>query len=140
VKAFCNLLAECSSPSSRTRRQELVVPKNAQKVLRELEASDMRGLETYVHRGIRQRRHWHVHNIVAVHAGASSNNNKLSSSSATTLDSPQERLLRSVSMRSSRASKIIARLLGHGDSMRVASMVQEELGITEQRRRVRHAA
>jgi hypothetical protein len=165
VKAFCNLLAECSSPSSRKRREESVVPKNAQKVLQELESSDMRGLEAYVHRAIRQHRRWHVQNVLAVQAAASSNNEKLSSStsattldspqesllrsvsmrsinSATSLDSPQERVLRSVSMRSSRSSKIIARLLGHGDSIRVASMVQEELGRTtpEQRCLVRRAA
>jgi hypothetical protein len=146
-ESFCNLLAECAPPSpSKRRREDLgVLPKNAQKdaqqVLRALESSDMRGLEAFAHRAVQQHRHWHVRNIVAVQAAAESNS-KLSSTSAssTTLDSPQERLLRSVSMRSSRASKIIARLLGHGDSIQVASMIQEELGIPDQRCPVRRAA
>jgi hypothetical protein len=126
VKAFCSLLVECSSSSSSSSRL-LVVPDNAQKVLRELESSDMRGLEAYVHRAFRERRHWHVKSLVA--AQTASKSQKLLSST-TTRDS-RERLLRSVSMRSSRASKIIARLLGHGDAVQVASMVREELEIEQ---------
>ena len=85
--------------------------------------SDARGLEPFLHPCIKQSRAAHVLGVLMIQR-ALQNNQETSSS----LDSDtMQQVLRTRSLQTSRASRVLARLLAHGDSMQVTRLLRQEL-------------
>jgi hypothetical protein len=115
---FSVVFHNCSSESN-YHVQSLLRTKSAQRFLETTITTSssstecIRGLEGFSHPIVREHRMIHVQKLLAVQALACAER--------------REQLCRSVSISSSRASRVLGRLLGHGDAIAVARIVQEEL-------------
>ena len=119
---FSVVFHNCSSESN-YHVQSLLRTKSAQRFLETTITSSssttcIRGLEGFSHPIVREHRIIHVQQLLAVQALACAER--------------REQFCRSVSISSSRASRVLGGLLGHGDAIAVARIVQEELEQIEQ--------
>lgn len=110
VQEIIRLFSECSN-------QKCNVPKlikTHQSILLNPPREDLRGLERQMHKMLSQYRTFHVKSILKVQK-------KLTKSEE------HRRMLRSMSMRTSRVSRAWSIILAHGDNMQVHKMIKQEL-------------
>jgi hypothetical protein len=112
TKGVIRLFQECSSKQSNISK----LLSSCESTLLNPPREDLRGLERQMHKGISQYRTFHVRTLLK------------QQQTLTKKSETHQRMLRSISLNTSRVSRVWAIVLAHGDSIQVVNMVREEIG------------
>jgi diadenosine tetraphosphate (Ap4A) HIT family hydrolase len=114
VQEFATLVRTCTKESS---LKALFRSSRAQQIMKSLPGTTVRGLEGHLHVIVRRHRVLHRQGVLAIQKRCPKKHD------AEFL----EQLLRSISLYTSRASRSLARLLAHGDSLHMTAIFRQEL-------------
>jgi hypothetical protein len=114
VQELGTLARTCSKESS---LQALFCSPSAQQIMKSLPGSTVRGLEGRLHVNVGRYRDLHRQGLLSLQKRCPKNHDP----------GFLEQLIRSRSQYTSRASRVFARLLAHGDSLYLAAVIRQEL-------------
>jgi hypothetical protein len=115
VQELGTLVRACAKESS---LQTLLRSPSAQQIMKSLPGTTVRGLEGHLHAIVGRHRVLHLQGLLAIQKRCPKKYDV----------EFLEQLLRSISLRTSRASRTLAILLAHGDYLYMATIIRQELG------------